>query len=496
MKQISSVFCVILVCSLFGPLAHAKQGLVEGGPESLDKLSSLEDAIIHSDKNPLHIIYIHGIGSEGTPDSIKLQQAICKRVTDCTNQQFLPASREWADTGIFSPDTLPGYQYMGVNIWTSKKEWIASAPFVDHYIIKRNRGKKDIFVDEINWWPIVFPIKCRNIMAKEASLAGLAEKYRKDCSRETKLDIDGEHYLQFNWLGDQGTRRCWPKPPLAAVANNALKNFPIDWGFGDAMLAVGPLHDLFMEAIRQLYVKSVSFKPDGAKYEGWLKEKSDDEADQEQFVFVTHSLGSYLALSTLGLDHIQRGRLLETEDENQRANKATEYIFKRTSLIYFFANQISLLELANIRPAINGEDVERMNTLNSIQDMEQHIHEWAKLRKDFTDSKVTSGDCPSKPQIVAWSDPGDLLTFSVPQLDDALVSNLYVVNSCRICFLFLLECPIGAHDNYDANKHVLHVMMTPTKHSCVVTSKTLQQSEPPTNAKATERETNIKELVP
>lgn len=463
-------------------IAQAKQGIVEGSTASLDQMSSLGDAIIHSDKNPLHIIYIHGIGAEGPSDSVKLQKSICKRVTDCTDKKFIHVKREWADKGVFSPEMWPSYEYIGAKIWTSKKEWIASAPFVDHYIIKRNRGKKDILVDEINWWPIVFPIKCRNIMAKEAFLSGLGGQYRSDCSRETKLDADGIHYLQFDWLEghDQCAGDC-PKPPFAAVFNHCLKNFPIDWGFADAMLAVGPVNNLLIEAIRQLYVKSVNFKPDGSNYSDWSKEKGKDGTDQEQFVFVTHSLGSYLALSALKLDDIHATRFREADKDKVEANAATNYIFERTRLIYFFANQISLLELANIQLSANGEKIEGANTPNPLLDMKKHIQDWANARES---AKSNSGDCSSEPQIVAFSDPSDLLTFSVPapdkganepSLDNVLISNQYVVNSWRI--LYLLEWPTSAHDDYDTNKHVLRVMMKPANHSCAFTFASLRSTE-------------------
>jgi hypothetical protein len=38
-------------------------------------------------------------------------------------------------------------------------------------------------VDEINWWPLVFPLKCRAIMVGEARLAGPDADLLELCSR-------------------------------------------------------------------------------------------------------------------------------------------------------------------------------------------------------------------------------------------------------------------------------------------------------------------------
>ncbi len=75
--------------------------------------------------------------------------------------------------------------------------------------------------------------------------------------------------------------------------------------------------------------------------------------DQE-FIGVTHSLGSYLLFNTLNPE------FASASDENlspaDAARKTAEenamrYIFERTSLVYFFANQLEMLEITNLESA-------------------------------------------------------------------------------------------------------------------------------------------------
>jgi hypothetical protein len=66
-----------------------------------------------------------------------------------------------------------------------------------------------------------------------------------------------------------------------------------------------------------------------------------------------------------------------------------------------------------------------------------------------------------KVQVVAWSDPSDVITFRVPKIGDVDVVNLYVQNAHRWFGLF--ESPSKAHSDYARNKDVLRVMFEDSK---------------------------------
>jgi hypothetical protein len=67
-------------------------------------------------------------------------------------------------------------------------------------------------------------------------------------------------------------------------------------------------------------------------------------------------------------------------------------------------------------------------------------------------------------QIVAWSDPNDLLSWEgskVPQIEGVHVVNIPVRNSGFKIPLFI-EPPTGAHANYAKNREVLRVILKPS----------------------------------
>jgi len=69
----------------------------------------------------------------------------------------------------------------------------------------------------------------------------------------------------------------------------------MDWGFADAVLALGPMEEVLSAGIRELLIKSLE------SYAKNLQTSEGEDVDAEVF-FVTHSLGSYLALIACNSD--------------------------------------------------------------------------------------------------------------------------------------------------------------------------------------------------
>ena len=65
------------------------------------------------------------------------------------------------------------------------------------------------------------------------------------------------------------------------------------------------------------------------------------------------------------------------------------------------------------------------------------------------------------PQIIAWSDPNDLLSWEVPNIEGVHVVNIPVRNGGFKIPPFLAG-PTGAHDNYARNAKVLGVIFKPS----------------------------------
>jgi len=418
------------------------------------QISSLGESLRDAQQRPLHILYVHGIGATGPGDSQIFQRHLCALLKGCEIPKkvkvLVPVGRDYADGGIFDGAAQPpAFKYLGNPVWNTQDEWRASAPFVDHYVLQRSDGGP-VVVDEINWWPLVFPLKCGRIMTGEVRLAGPNKKILELCSQTIKDISHPGRYEAYPWIDHDAATKLEANHAKGAFLNRGLKTSLMDWGFSDAVMAVGSMHDLFREGMRQLFVKSARFNADGSKTNDWEQQSRNPRRIDREFIVVSHSLGSYLVFSTLNLDQQDvtplPAAIRVNSDEAAREDAAVDYILQRTSLVYFFANQIPLLELANVEGPVTGDVLAR------------RIQRWRELRQEFGTASSGTPALPVKPpQLIAWSDPNDLLTWCIPEMKPLTIVNLYVRNTWWHWFI---ASPARAHDNYASNKSVLRTIMS------------------------------------
>lgn len=117
-------------------------------------------------------------------------------------------------------------------------------------------------------------------------------------------------------------------------------------------------------------------------------------------------------------------------------------------MVYFFANQLRLLEFASL----DGYSDENLVT---------HLETWGKLRCNYLKSLPDSRQTCGLPQIIALNDPSDLLTWTVPEIPTVEVHNVLVKNAPH--WFWLSESPTKAHDNYAKNKNAIGQMLKLTK---------------------------------
>jgi len=438
----SAVVLGLVVCS---PLSS----LGQTAPTSSSKqTTSLGDSLHRADGKQLHIFYLHGIGSDGPGDhdSLALRRGICKFVKDCIIFAGERDGTEYADQDEFALNTPPPpLKYLGQEIWKkdhlgdSSEEWNAAAPFVVHWKLARfskdskKKAPPTIYVDEINWWPLVFSLKCRQIIESDAELVGPSADRIKLCSALKRDVNEPGRFISYDWIPTEDAPRLLAFASRGALVNRKLKNGILDWGFSDAILALGPLRTYLMDGIRQLILKSVAISPDGIR--GGLPTPRDDQ----EYMIVSHSLGSYLIFAALD---IGPGTLKTLTVQN--SGNAFEEILKRTSLVYFFANQLRLLELASLDGA-------------SDQNLVTHLEDWGRLRCEYLNPAAGTVQTCAYPQIIALNDPSDLLTWTVPPLAKVEVHNVAVKNTRH--FLWLIASPTKAHDNYAQNKNAVGQML-------------------------------------
>jgi hypothetical protein len=435
--------------------------VIDGGPQSLSQNSSIGESLRNAGQRPLHILYVHGIAAISAGGSQAFQKAICAFLKDCT-APATPGQRDYADGGQFAVGAAPpAFTYMGRPVWRSQDEWSASDPFVDHYVLQRTDGGP-IVLDEINWWPLALPLKCRAILTGETRLAGPNAQLLDLCSQPVQPDpANPARFRAYTWLRPEAAQKLKHAVPQGALINRWFKNSIMDWGFSDAMIAVGSMHDLFREGMRQLFLKSAMFSVDGAKARDWEQQWTEPSGTDREFIVVSHSLGSYLVFSTLNLDNRDAAPAPPPTPPSTGAaaeDAAAQYILERTSLVYFFANQVPLLELANVHGPLPAElaPAQVSPPLKPAGDLDALMTKWKDLREAF--GRKSNGAAPKPPQIIAWSDPSDLLSWRLPGMPGLVITNLYVRNTA---WHWIIANPVAAHANYATNKEVLRIMFGP-----------------------------------
>jgi hypothetical protein len=208
----------------------------------------------------------------------------------------------------------------------------------------------------------------------------------------------------------------------------------------------------------------VRFSANGSKTGDWEQQLKDPHGIDREFVVVSHSLGSYLVFSTLNMGQhesvLQDARELSSKMGAASEDNAAQYILERTSLVYFFANQIPLLELTKIAGPTAGLGLlQGLVPGQALGVMNNLMTKWESLRENFAKRSTGSDQAVARPaQVIAWSDPSDLLSWHLRAIEGLAITNLYVRNTW---WHWIIANPAAAHGNYATNKEVLRVMFGP-----------------------------------
>ena len=165
-------------------------------------------------------------------------------------------------------------------------------------------------------------------------------------------------------------------------------------------------------------------------------------AQQDDFAFLTHSLGSRIAIDVLQdeTDQIRR-------PEGEMAQAMADAFRDREIPVYMLANQLPLLGLSLDPPSVRGQTA------------------------DFCRPEGAKADqrALKRLNIYAFSDPNDLLSYPIPPnlahryLDSRLcptVTNISI-NVARLIDLFGISevaNPAAAHGNYDHDERVIEII--------------------------------------
>jgi hypothetical protein len=333
--------------------------------------------------------------------------------------------------------------------------------------------------------------------ASLVSFTALDYKYRPDPSTGPSITV---HAIEITWsqltqwvktnkLGYDLTKpvdaipsldcRCpykstvrYKAPPAREKLNRLLKENTFDRSLVDAILYTGVYGKVMRRGLAEALCRGLGGqKNTDGKLCTWPTHSSDTAA----YFFVTHSLGSRILYDTLnGLKGNDVTPTAETftPDEQVDADSFINQIVIQTNAIYMMANQLPLLGLAYEEGSSSTDPPRPLIRIRSSDtgggNLLQKNHPQLSINR-FIDLRARIALEKNKPvdklTVVAFSDPNDLLSWSIPkwyqQLPDgkepfATYTNVYLQNSTH--WFGFVENPAAAHTGYFVNKDVWRVI--------------------------------------
>ena len=402
------LLAAVAAASLFPGLAQARSP-IEAGPGNLKKVRLLGEAIKEAKASgrAVHIVYVHGMRAEEPGASSFMREALQKHLD-------IPAQGRTARCFVKLGEPQLKAKWVNELIWRNEQEWLASRPFIDRFELRGNGST--ILVDEVNWWPLLFPLKCRFLVDPEHDLSGLDVAHINLCSSGVpdgrQEGCDGESPIYYPWIpparrdellasSPRAGRGSWPNAPV--------KRQIMNWGLSDAVIALGPMRPYISSSLDQAFDLVTRDVPANAVR-----------------IVVSESLGSFVVLDAANL-----------REPN------VEKFINETGDFYFFANQFSLLELARISGLSSQPELKKPAGGESIVLGAQSSSVLGVLSKSPTGPEGIAPEMVRPRQVIAFSDPSDMLTWPVPPIKDVEVVNLYDRQSGGPFRLF--ANPVKAH---------------------------------------------------
>jgi hypothetical protein len=311
-------FRLVAIVSILVAANACAGRVIPDDPQAYGKTESLGDLLKARGTRPIHIIYVHGMAATGSNNSQEFREALTKHLQ--STKQLKGVAPSGPETrSLLEAEGWPEHASInGTPIWKSDKEWNASKPFVERYTFHRV-DRSDVVVDDVNWWPLLLPLKCRFILRSDADLAGADRKLLEICASK-----DSPYYP---WLTEQDLQDLLNRKPTAghgALLNTSIKRNVMNWGLSDAAMAMGHMRTYFRKSMNEAF--------------DYATEVTEPTLSDQEFVVISASLGSFVVLDAMFNDGAPT---------NAASNVATH-----NSLLYFFANQFALLGLAAKNPAV------------------------------------------------------------------------------------------------------------------------------------------------
>jgi len=257
--------------------------------------------------------------------------------------------------------------------------------------------------------------------------------------------IEAKKILDFDKSGDYKYKR--------AAFNNTMKGF-LDDVIPDPMIYLLDPNKYIQKAAQQstcwMLGKSWNELKDGEKQVCHVSSHQEmQNLKRENIIFITHSLGSKIMLDTL-TDIVE---MVSTADKN--SSHASQLIIDELKTkkltVFMLANQLPLLQITQHKPKISGK-----------------IPQYCTPKGSYYNQRVFD-----KVNIIAFSDPNDLLSYDIPQqfVDEYIDSRIcpevtnVSINVADIISAFGVGVvnPVTAHTGYDNDNRVIEIIANGTQ---------------------------------
>jgi len=190
----------------------------------------------------------------------------------------------------------------------------------------------------------VLALKCRRVVGRRGGIFQVPTSIFCRFARTIRSGSGGLGRF-YPWIpADQAANSQKIRPPRVRI-NRTVRPGLFDWALSDVAVGGGAMGGILRDGLRQLMAKIGRRSNPGkaeadssgsggiGKYD-WKAQLSRDNALDQEFIGVTHSLGSYLLFNTLNPEFASvAGEELSASDAARKTaeENAMRYIFERTS---------------------------------------------------------------------------------------------------------------------------------------------------------------------
>ncbi len=250
--------------------------------------------------------------------------------------------------------------------------------------------------------------------------------------------------INYDSSGNYSFRRAGLNRNLKQFVNNSLPD-PLIY-LGDAQ---GNIQLSVSQTLCWMFTKSYEQLPDKTGQECRMLETTPESVTNDSYVFISHSLGSRIltdSLEAITATVAKADYEGVSEVDKAVAERWAKALQNESPSIFMLSNQLPLLQLGRAPPEVSNQ-----------------FPEYCTAEGDKTEGRVFE-----RTRIVAFSDPNDILSWSVPPgyEDDYLDSRLcpiltnVIINVAEVKSLFGIELapPGDAHRNYDDDDRVIKMI--------------------------------------